>query len=62
MTQINHLAPLTTSNFKQANLSLRFEQLQREEAAQRERADAAEKYKVQLENFIDMICHEIRNP
>jgi hypothetical protein len=36
--------------------------LQREEETQRERADAAEKYKVQLENFIDMICHEIRNP
>ena len=29
---------------------------------QRDRADAAEKYKTQLENFIDMICHEIRNP
>jgi signal transduction histidine kinase len=29
---------------------------------QRDRADAAEKYKIQLENFIDMICHEIRNP
>ena len=65
VTQINHLALLTTSNtykFQQANLPIRFEQLQREEAAQRERADAAEKYKVQLENFIDMICHEIRNP
>lgn len=33
-----------------------------EEHAQRARADAAEKYKAQLENFIDMICHEIRNP
>ena len=40
----------------------RFEQLQKEEKLQRDRADAAEKYKVQLENFIDMICHEIRNP
>jgi hypothetical protein len=40
----------------------RFEQLRREEETQRERADAAEKYKLQLENFIDMICHEIRNP
>lgn len=44
------------------NWLIRFEQLQREELVQRERADAAEKYKVQLENFIDMICHEIRNP
>jgi hypothetical protein len=40
----------------------RFKQLQREEELQRGRADAAEKYKLQLENFIDMICHEIRNP
>lgn len=39
-----------------------YDHLQREEKIQRERADAAEKYKVQLENFIDMICHEIRNP
>jgi hypothetical protein len=28
----------------------------------KESADSAEKYKLQLENFIDMICHEIRNP
>jgi hypothetical protein len=41
---------------------IRFKQLKREEEAQRGRADAAEKYKLQLENFIDMICHEIRNP
>lgn len=41
---------------------LRFEQLTRDEERQRLRADAAEKYKQQLENFMDMICHEIRNP
>ena len=41
---------------------LKFEQLAREEERQRLRADAAEKYKIQLENFMDMICHEIRNP
>jgi hypothetical protein len=38
----------------------RLEQEQREEEARR--ADEAVKYKDQLENFIDMICHEIRNP
>lgn len=41
---------------------VRFEQLQQDEERQRLRADAAEKYKRQLENFVDMICHEIRNP
>lgn len=41
---------------------LRFEQLAKDEERQRLRADAAEKYKQQLENFMDMICHEIRNP
>lgn len=41
---------------------LRFEQLTKDEERQRLRADAAEKYKQQLENFMDMICHEIRNP
>jgi nitrogen-specific signal transduction histidine kinase len=49
-------------NFQRFILLLRFDQLRREEESQRERADAAEKYKMQLENFIDMICHEIRNP
>jgi signal transduction histidine kinase len=41
---------------------VRFIQLQHEEEAQRERAEAAERHKMQLEIFIDMICHEIRNP
>ncbi|KAJ3174897.1 hypothetical protein HK101_010805 [Irineochytrium annulatum] len=36
--------------------------LQREEAAQRKRADAAIEQRKQQEAFIDMICHEIRNP
>ena len=57
-----HLNLLNILIHQMINLSFRFEQLQREEAVQRERADTAEKYKVQLENFIDMICHEIRNP
>ena len=62
-TQINHLALLATSNtykFQQANLPIRFEQLQREEEVQRRKVDSAEKFKAQLENFVDMICHEIR--
>ncbi|KAJ3322674.1 hypothetical protein HDU76_013834, partial [Blyttiomyces sp. JEL0837] len=32
------------------------------ERAQRKRADEAEEMKKQKESFIDMICHEIRNP
>jgi hypothetical protein len=48
--------------FSYARIYFRYEQLQKEEKLQRDRADAAEKYKIQLENFIDMICHEIRNP
>ncbi|KAJ3144389.1 hypothetical protein HK101_002714 [Irineochytrium annulatum] len=36
--------------------------LQREEAAQRRRADEAEESRHQQETFIDMVCHEIRNP
>ena len=40
----------------------KLEQLMYDEERQRLRADAAEKYRSQLENFVDMICHEIRNP
>ncbi|KAJ3146841.1 hypothetical protein HK101_002288, partial [Irineochytrium annulatum] len=36
--------------------------LQLEEAAQRRRADEAEESRRQQESFIDMVCHEIRNP
>ena len=41
---------------------LKLEQLTYDEERQRLRADAAERYRLQLENFVDMICHEIRNP
>ena len=41
---------------------LKLEQLMYDEEKQRLRADAAERYRLQLENFVDMICHEIRNP
>ncbi|KAJ3170907.1 hypothetical protein HK101_011301 [Irineochytrium annulatum] len=36
--------------------------LQREEAAQRRRADEAEELRRRQEAFIDMVCHEMRNP
>lgn len=47
---------------KEQIAKLRLEQLTHDEERQRLRADAAEKYRLQLENFVDMICHEIRNP
>ncbi|KAJ3135971.1 hypothetical protein HK101_004057, partial [Irineochytrium annulatum] len=40
----------------------KMQSLQREEAAQRRRADEAEESRHQQEIFIDMVCHEIRNP
>eukprot|EP01119_Soliformovum_irregulare_P021802 TRINITY_DN7330_c0_g1_i2.p1 TRINITY_DN7330_c0_g1~~TRINITY_DN7330_c0_g1_i2.p1 ORF type:complete len:1556 (-),score=526.13 TRINITY_DN7330_c0_g1_i2:16-3996(-) len=36
--------------------------LKDEEKYQRQRAEVAEKLKRKMENFVDMICHEIRNP
>ncbi|KAJ3193349.1 CnHHK4 protein [Irineochytrium annulatum] len=36
--------------------------LQREEATQRRRADEAEELRRRQEAFIDMVCHEMRNP
>jgi hypothetical protein len=47
---------------KEQIAKLKLEQLMYDEERQRLRADAAEKYRLQLENFVDMICHEIRNP
>eukprot|EP01113_Clastostelium_recurvatum_P018526 TRINITY_DN2183_c0_g2_i1.p1 TRINITY_DN2183_c0_g2~~TRINITY_DN2183_c0_g2_i1.p1 ORF type:complete len:1075 (-),score=310.05 TRINITY_DN2183_c0_g2_i1:910-4134(-) len=40
----------------------RVEAIQRAEAAQRKRAQDAEMHQRQQEQFVDMICHEIRNP
>jgi hypothetical protein len=50
------------SQMKEQIAKLKLEQLMYDEEKQRLRADAAEKYRLQLENFVDMICHEIRNP
>ena len=47
---------------KEQVAKLELEKLEYDEEKQRLRADAAERYRVQLENFVDMICHEIRNP
>ncbi|MHB9147859.1 MAG: hybrid sensor histidine kinase/response regulator [Candidatus Amoebophilus sp.] len=40
----------------------RLEALQQAEKAQRQRAEEAEHYRKQQEEFIDTVCHEIRNP
>eukprot|EP00026_Physarum_polycephalum_P000093 Phypoly_transcript_00093.p1 GENE.Phypoly_transcript_00093~~Phypoly_transcript_00093.p1 ORF type:complete len:2228 (+),score=422.82 Phypoly_transcript_00093:105-6788(+) len=50
------------AQMKEQIAKLKLEQLMYDEERQRLRADAAEKYRLQLENFVDMICHEIRNP
>ncbi|KAI8609620.1 hypothetical protein BC830DRAFT_1149660 [Chytriomyces sp. MP71] len=40
----------------------RIQTLEANQVAQKKRADEAESLRKQQENFIDMICHEIRNP
>ncbi|MHB9148040.1 MAG: protein kinase domain-containing protein [Candidatus Amoebophilus sp.] len=40
----------------------RLEALQQAEKVQRQRAEEAERYRKQQEEFIDTVCHEIRNP
>jgi PAS domain S-box-containing protein len=40
----------------------RLDALQQAEKAQRQRAEEAERYRKQQEEFIDTVCHEIRNP
>ena len=40
----------------------RLEALQKAEKVQRQRAEEAEQYRKQQEEFIDTVCHEIRNP
>ncbi|KAJ3194405.1 hypothetical protein HK101_002764 [Irineochytrium annulatum] len=57
-----HLHCLTNITEAKRMENERLEAARREEAAQRRRADEAEESRKQQESFIDMICHEIRNP
>jgi histidine kinase len=49
---------LENMRFFNAQMEVQFEKIRLEKLAH----DSTEKYKTQLENFMDMICHEIRNP
>ncbi|KAJ3138818.1 hypothetical protein HK101_003687, partial [Irineochytrium annulatum] len=57
-----HLHCLTDITITKQLEKERLDSVKREEAAQRRRADDAEESRRQQEGFIDMICHEIRNP
>jgi histidine kinase len=49
---------LENMRFFNAQMEVQFEKIRLEKLAH----DNTERYKMQLENFMDMICHEIRNP